>query len=43
MRIDTERWKQTIEDLRDAAYRSEHARTRERFLALYEIARGPSA
>ena len=43
LRVDVERWRQTIEDLRDAAYRAEHARTRERFLALYEIARGSNA
>ena len=43
LRVDVERWRQTIEDLRDAAYRAAHARTRERFLALYEIARGSNA
>jgi transposase len=43
LRIDVARWNQTIEDLRDAACRAEHARTRERFLALYEIARGSNA
>jgi len=43
LRVDVERWSQTIEDLRDAACRAEHARTRERFLALYEIAQGSNA
>lgn len=41
--VDVERWGQTIDDLRDAAYRADHSRTRERFLSLYEIARGTNA
>jgi hypothetical protein len=40
LRIAYEKWGQSIEDLRDAATRATNARTRERFMALYEIARG---
>ena len=41
--IECERWGQTIDDLRAAAFEAEHFRTRERFLALYEIAKGSNA
>jgi hypothetical protein len=37
LRIDCARWGQTPEDLRQLATRAPHPRTRERFLALYEI------
>jgi hypothetical protein len=37
LRIDTARWGQTPEDLRHLATSAPHPRTRERFLALYEI------
>jgi hypothetical protein len=37
LRIDTARWGQTPEDLRRLATSAPHPRTRERFLALYEI------
>lgn len=37
LRIDCGRWGQTPEDLRRLAVESPHPRTRERFLALYEI------
>jgi hypothetical protein len=43
IRIDTTRWNQTAEDLRKLALESPHPRTRERFQALYEIARNASA
>ena len=43
LRVECERWGQTVEDLRNFACRAEHPRTRERFLALYEIARGSNA
>jgi hypothetical protein len=43
LRVDHERWGQTGEDLRDLALRAPHARSRERFLALHEIARGGCA
>jgi hypothetical protein len=36
------KWDQTLDDLRQLATDSEHARTRERFLALYMIASGQS-
>ena len=37
LRIDDARWGQTPEDLRQLATSAPHPRTRERFLALYEI------
>jgi hypothetical protein len=43
LRVDYERWGQTGEDLRDLALSASHARSRERFLALHEIARGGCA
>jgi hypothetical protein len=43
LRVDHERWGQTGEDLRDLALNAGHARSRERFLALHEIARGGCA
>src|ERR687884_1531392 len=38
LRVDYGRWGQTPEDLRQLATRAPHRRTRERFVALYEIA-----
>jgi hypothetical protein len=38
LRVDYGRWGQTVEDLRQLATRAPHRRTRERFLALSEIA-----
>jgi hypothetical protein len=43
LRVDHERWGQTEGDLRDLALSALHARSRERFLALHEIARGGCA
>ena len=43
LRVDHERWGQTGEDLRDLALNAGQARSRERFLALHEIARGGCA
>jgi hypothetical protein len=43
LRVDTERWHQTAEQLREQGIRAEHPRSRERFLGLYEIAKGKSA
>ena len=43
LRVDHERWGQTEEDLRALALSAGHARSRERFLALHEIARGGCA
>ncbi len=37
LRVDYERWNQSAEELRRLAMNAEHGRTRERFLALYEI------
>lgn len=37
VRPDTAKWGQSLTDLRRLAIGSEHPRTRERFLALYEI------
>jgi hypothetical protein len=37
LRVNYERWGQTPEDLRQLAMSAPHSRTRERFLALYEI------
>jgi transposase len=39
LRIEHEKWGQSLSDLYDRAVNAPHARTRERFLALYEIAR----
>ena len=38
-----EAWGQSLDFLRDLALKHEHPRTRERFLALYEIGTGKSA
>ena len=43
LRIEHEKWGQTPDDLRRLAIEGEHARTRERFLALYQITQGYSA
>jgi hypothetical protein len=37
VRPDTAKWGQSLADVRRLAIESEHPRTRERFLALYEI------
>jgi hypothetical protein len=37
LRVDHARWDQTPADLRELAMSASHPRTRERFLALYEI------
>jgi transposase len=41
VRVDTAKWNQTLEDLRQASLAAPHRRTRERFQALYLIASGP--
>lgn len=41
--MDLERWHHSAESLREAALRANHARSRERFLALYEITEGKNA
>lgn len=43
LRVEHERWGQTEADLRDLALSAPHARSRERFLAPHEIARGGGA
>jgi hypothetical protein len=43
LRVDYQRWDQTIADLRDLALSAAHPRSRERFLALHEIAEGDCA
>ena len=40
IRPDTAKWNQTLDDLRRLATESVHPRTRERFLALFQIAGG---
>lgn len=41
--VNTQRWNQTAMEIREAALRAEHPRTRERLLALYEITQGSNA
>ena len=43
LRVEHERWGQSVADLRQLALSAPHARGRERFLALHEIARGGCA
>ena len=43
LHVDHQRWGQTIADLRDLALNAAHPRSRERFLALHEIAEGGCA
>ena len=43
LKVNTACWQQTPEMLRDQALNASHPRTRERFLALYEISQGESA
>jgi len=43
LRVDHERWDQTQADLRQLALSAVHARSRERFLALHDIAQGACA
>jgi Homeodomain-like domain-containing protein len=43
LQVDHQRWGQTIADLRDLALNAAHPRSRERFLALHEIAEGNCA
>jgi transposase len=43
LRVDYDRWGQRPEELRALAVSSSHERTRERFLALYEMSSGTSA
>ena len=43
LRVQIAEWDQTPETLREYALRANHPRTRERFMALYEITQGQSA
>ena len=43
LRVDCARWGQTPEDLRRLATSAPHQRTRERFLALYEVTQASCA
>ena len=43
LKVDTQRWHQSPEQLREQAVQSSHPRTRERFMGLYEIVQGKSA
>jgi len=43
LRVDYDRWGQRPEELRALAVSSSHERTRERFLALYEMSSGTRA
>ena len=43
LKLDLSRWQQTAERLRELALSADHARTRERWMALYEIATGKNA
>jgi transposase len=43
LRVDHDRWGQTQMDLRELALSATHARSRERFLALYDVAQGACA
>ena len=43
LRVDHQRWSQSVADLRHLALSAAHPRSRERFLALHEIAQGSGA
>ena len=43
LRVDYAKWGQTPDEFRIFAWQAVHRRTRERFLALYEICQGKSA
>lgn len=43
LKVELERWHHSAESLREQALRADHARTRERLLALYEMTQGKNA
>lgn len=43
LKVDCSRWHEKVETLREQALKAEHPRSRERFMALYEISKGKSA
>ncbi len=43
LKVNYHQWNQSIEELREMSLTAAHPRTRERFMALYEICLGKSA
>ena len=43
LKVETAKWHQTPEELRDIAVKANHPRTRERLMGLYEITQGKNA
>lgn len=43
LKVECDRWNESASRLREEALRADHARTRERLMALYEICNGKSA
>ena len=43
VKVECEKWNQSLEKLREEALKAEHPRTRERWMALYEICGGKNA
>jgi transposase len=43
LKVECEKWNQSLEKLREEALKAEHPRTRERWMALYEICGGKNA
>jgi transposase len=43
LKVNHEAWEQTPDDLRRLALQAPHPRTRERFMALYQVTQGASA
>ncbi len=43
LKVNYQQWNQSVEGLRKTSLTAEHPRTRERFMALYEICLGKSA
>ncbi|AUB34192.1 Transposase (plasmid) [Nostoc flagelliforme CCNUN1] len=43
LRVECDRWNESASKLREEALKANHARTRERLMALYEICNGKSA
>ena len=43
LKVDGAKWGESADTLREQAVKAEHPRTRERFMALYEISQGKNA
>ena len=43
LKVESEKWNHTQEELRELGIKAKHPRTRERIMALYEISNGKSA